>query len=410
MDNVFTLNPKWGDAAVGDLWTGAKRYITAESFNPAKLSTTSFEMAGAVCGRIGAKDVVVAYKNDVGSWAWCARYEWKLTGYTLDGTARTGVLSFRANGSATANTDVTVSYNATDTAGFVGQLNAAFAANTAMASQHWYAFTADDGSVHIQWDFTFWQQASYNTAKSGFTVAAALLPDVPSYGKLVAKNGTAMSYPIANPARGLAYFKDDNASTTYNPTGDVGKSYAYPVCKSAYLGTSKHQSDHCAALRAIYGEGEEGWLRYMKAIEILIPCDRYMAGFKDGLERTKLLAQKTYTTADGSEHILCPAAWHALNDPNTAVFGGWHLGTVEANTLLMKPVQYGTSASRDADLLNKTLWAMGGDAVSNGSDLWSCCRYYSGYAWCFHGGSGSWGHGNLYGGYRVRPLSLNRLP
>lgn len=410
MENIFTLNPKWGDAAVGDLWTGEKKYITAESFDPSKLSSTSYEIAGAVCGRIGGKGVLTAYKKDVGGWKWCTRYEWLLSGYTLDGTDRTGVFSIRTSTGDTDNTDVTVSYNAADTASFVSQLNTAFAAQTSMAKDNWFAFAADDGSVHVQWDYWGWQQTSYNSAKGGFSVSEALLPEVPYYGRMLAKNGTLMYYPLLNPERALAYFKSDNSSTAYNPSHDVDKTYVYPICKQGYLGTSAYQSDHCAALRAIYGGGEEGWLRYMKAIEVLIPCDRYMAGFTDGLGRTELLASKTYTLSDGSSNILCPAAYHALNDPATSVFGGWHLGTVEENTLLLKPVKYGTDGSRTADLLNKTLWAMGGDAVNNGSFLWSCARYSASSAWNFNGNHGFWDNSSMCGGYGVRPLSLNYLP
>ncbi len=44
---------------------------------------------------------------------WSAIYSWALTGYTLDGTDRTGVLSIRsADDSYAANHDYTVSYNA----------------------------------------------------------------------------------------------------------------------------------------------------------------------------------------------------------------------------------------------------------------------------------------------------------
>ena len=410
MDNIFTTQPRWGDASVGDLWTGEKKYIIAETFNPSKLSKTSYEIAGAVVGREGKKGVYTAYRNDVGAFAWASRYEWELTGYTLDGTDRTGVLSIRENSSSSANTDFTVSYNASDTAGLVATLNTFFAETSAFSAHNWYAFIADDASVHLQCDYKFWQQASYNTGKSGFSLAAAFLPEVPASSTLLAKKGK-MNYPISNMARGIAYFSQDTSSTTYNPSSDVtiGQVW-YPICKPGYLGTSKYQSDHCAALRALYGEGEEGWLRFMKAIYVLDGVDAYCMGERDGLARTNLLASKTYTLADGSSNILCPAAYHAKNDPTTSVFGDWHLGAIHANHQMIAPVEYGTSADRSADRLNKTLWAMGGDAVSNGTNLWSCSRRYAGYAWSFYGGGGFWCNGDFCNGYRVRPLSLNYLP
>ena len=91
--------------------------------------------------------------------------------------------------------------------------------------------------------------------------------------------GAISSWPIA-----LAYFRADNSSTTYNPSSDVTDiKRGYPICLPGYLGTSTYQSDHCAALRAVYGEGEAGWLKFMESCLPVVPSDFGNMGMDFGM-------------------------------------------------------------------------------------------------------------------------------
>ena len=163
--NIFTNLPKVGDAVVGERSTKKVKFITLESFDKASLGS-DYETIGAVYNRRGRKVKIVYKLNDVTEWA--KKWVLKLSGYTLDDTSRTGVISFRPEASATENTDVTVTYRTATLQGLVAALNTAFAGNSAMVSQHWVAYI-NGSDVNIEHDYTFGAQASYNKAKSGFT-------------------------------------------------------------------------------------------------------------------------------------------------------------------------------------------------------------------------------------------------
>ena len=132
--NIFTNLPKIGDAVVGERSAKKVKFITLESFDNASLGS-DYETIGVVYNRRGRK-VKIVYKNNAGK-TWASKWVLKLSGYTLDGTSRTGVISFRPDSSATENTDVTVTYNTTTLQGLVNALNSAFAAHATMVSQHW---------------------------------------------------------------------------------------------------------------------------------------------------------------------------------------------------------------------------------------------------------------------------------
>ncbi len=409
--NIFTKNPVWGDAVVGNLATGKPEFITAESFDPTALASSAYETIGAVGGRFG-REFLIVWKHNAPK-KWCERIEYKLTGYTLDGAEHAGVLSIRESSSASENTDFTVTYTASDKAGLVAALNAFFAATAVLTTQKWFARIDDaDGEIYIGCSYESWQQWSYNAGKSGFTLAATIMPDVTYSSYMLRRNGAWSGEGSIHSLQGaLAYFRNDNSSATYNPATDVtGVKTQYPVCLPAYLGTSQHQSDHCAFLRSVYGEGEAGWLRCMKAQEAVVPTDFGVTGIRNGKERTAVLAAKKFTLSDGAVQDLCPAAAYAKTSPDSTVVTDWFLPTVEHLAAILGPVQFGTSGSRDADALNRSLRLMGGDAVANSWYFWSCVRYYGTSAWVASGGYGFLAANGMYGGGRSLPVSLYRLP
>lgn len=400
--NIITNNPKVGDAVVGNLLTGKVEYIKGESFSLAALNSSVYETIGAVYGRRG-RQVKVAFKENANQ-IWCTKYSYRLSGYTLDGMNRSGVISIRESSSASANTDFTVSYNAATVQGLVDQLNAFFQATAIFKAQKWAAAVVD-GAIDITFDYTFWQQSSYNTAKDGFAFSANLMPDVTALANIRRKNGyTGGEGVISSFPRALAYFRDDNSSTTYNPSTDVTNiKRNYPICLPGYLGTSQYQSDHCAKLREVFGEGEEGWLKFMASCMPVKPCGNGNMGTRDGLERTKVLASKL--TADGAK--MCPAADYCYSKGTVTVpQGNWYLPTVEDISDLLDTIQYGTNGSRTADPVNATLYKMGGSAISNGSNIWACCRGDANYAWGANGSGGFFGGYSLYGSYLAVPVAL----
>ena len=396
--NIFTNLPKIGDAVVGERSTKKVKFITLESFDNASLGS-DYETIGVVYNRRGRK-VKIVYKNNAGK-TWASKWVLKLSGYTLDGTSRTGVISFRPDSSATANTDVTVTYNTTTLQGLVNALNTAFAANATMVSQHWVAYI-NGSDVNIEHDYTFWQQSSYNDAKSGFTATAALMPEVESVADIRRRHGGGGGEGVISSwERALAFYRTSTGTDAYqgyvpSPISNV-KDRAYPIALQSYLGAN------CAEIRKVFGEGEQGWLNCMAAYMSVCPTDYGNMGMRDGLARTKLIA--SYKDTFGEP--VAPAANYCYNVGTVALpKGNWYLPTVEDLTDLLRIIKYGTNGSVNSDPINKTLAAMGGNTISNGSSLWSCCRVSSYCAWDANGNFGFFYGSYLYNGLSAVPVSL----
>ena len=396
--NIFTNLPKIGDAVVGERSTKKVKFITLESFDNASLGS-DYETIGVVYNRRGRK-VKIVYKNNAGK-TWSSKWVLKLSGYTLDGTSRTGVISFRPDSSATENTDVTVTYNTTTLQGLVNALNTAFAANATMVSQHWVAYI-NGSDVNIEHDYTFWQQSSYNDAKSGFTATAVLMPEVESVADIRRRHGGGGGEgAISSWERALAFYRTSTGTDAYqgyvpSPISNV-KDRAYPIALQSYLGAN------CAEIRKVFGEGEQGWLNCMAAYMSVCPTDYGNMGMRDGLARTKLIA--SYKDTFGEP--VAPAANYCYNVDTVALpKGNWYLPTVEDLTDLLRIIKYGTNGSVNSDPINKTLAAMGGNTISNGSLLWSCCRGSSYLAWFASGGYGFFSYNYLCGELSAVPVSL----
>lgn len=396
--NIFTNLPKVGDAVVGERSTKKVKFITLESFDNASLGS-DYETIGVVYNRRGRK-VKIVFKNNE-SKAWCKKWVLKLSGYTLDGTSRTGVISFRPDSSATANTDVTVAYKATTLQGLVDALNTAFAGNATMVSQHWVAYI-NGSDVNIEHDYTFWPQSSYNEAKSGFSAVSALMPEVESVADIRRRHGGGGGEgAISSWERAVAYYRTSTGTDTYqgyvpSPISNA-KNRAYPIALQSYLGAN------CAEIRKVFGEGEQGWLNCMAAYMSVCPTDYGNMGMRDGLARTKLIA--SYKDTFGNP--IAPAANYCHNVDSVALpKGNWYMPTVEDITDLLKVIKYGTNSSVNSDPINRTLAAMGGNPISNGSYLWSCCRHSSDYAWRAYGYFGFFSNGYLYLELSAVPVSL----
>lgn len=396
--NIFTALPKIGDAVVGERSTKKLKFITLESFDNASLGS-DYETIGVVYNRRGRK-VKIVYKNNA-SKVWCTKWVLKLSGYTLDGTSRTGVITFRPDSSATANTDVTVTYKATTLQGLVDALNTAFAGNTVMVSQHWVAYI-NGSDVCVEHDYTIWQQSSYNGAKDGFTAAPALMPEVESVADIRRRHGGGGGEgAISSWERAVAYYRTSTGTDTYqgyvpSPISNA-KDRAYPIALQSYLGAN------CAEIRKAFGEGEQGWLNCMAAYMSVCPTDYGNMGMRDGLARTKLIA--SYKDTFGNP--VASAANYCYNIDTIALpKGNWYLPTVEDLTDLLRIIKYGTNGSVDSDPINKALAAMGGNTISNGSHLWSCCRTSSNVAWYALGDFGFFFSDHLYLELSAVPVSL----
>lgn len=409
-NNVFTQLPKRGDIVVKDLATKTPQYIIQDTFVKAELNTSVYEIVGVVYWTNGKK-VGVVYKENASN-LYCNRAWWYLSGYTLDGAQHTGVISARfASDSWAANQDKTITYSASDMEGLVAALNEAFLADADFVAQDWYA-DIFDGKVRVHCNNISWQQCSYNTAKSGFTLTGSL-PEIIDKADMRRKHGgKGVEGAISSWHRALAYFRGDNSSTTYNPNTDVTNiKRGYPICLPGYLGTSQYQSDHCAFLRSVYGEGEEGWLKFMKSCLPVVPTDYGNMGMHNGKERTAVLASFEFTSSKVAEATpMCKAAAYCYNKQSQTVERGeFWLPTTEELARILDGVEYGTKSDRNADALNKGLNLIGGSAISNGSGWWSCLRCNPLHAWYAYGYYGFFYSYYMYFSLGCAPVSLYTL-
>lgn len=350
--------------------------------------------------------------------AWSYIYSFRLTGYTLDGTDRSGVLSIRTASNWGVAEDFTVNYNASTLSDFIAQLNAFFkdTTNPVFQTQDWVA-VENDGAVDLVFHITDYRQAS-NTAKSGFALTANLLLDIPASTVMYRLNGQRSGEgTIWNTPRSLTYFRQDLAAGTYNPTAVQTAAQAkrsYPICLPGYLGTSANvDGDKCAAIRAIYGEGEEGWRKFMESFKPVWPAFYGPMGerekYGDGKTNTYKMAGKVFVGQDGAERAAYPAADFCANigfNHQLLKKGCWFLPDAEQLSIIMRDINYPTTNDRNADGLNSALYAMGFAPVSNGAGAWSSSRSFAYLAWIFYGlGGFAYGIGLSYA-YRVLPLVL----
>ena len=396
----------------------ALHFIAKDTYNSSSFFS-NFTRVGVVAigidhpqyrGKLG----VVYFDNAAKKWS--EIYTFRLTGYTLDGTDRTGTLSIREAAAWGTAVDYVVSYNAESIEDLVSQLNAFFqdTTNPIFQTQDWVAAAVENGTaIDLSFRYVDYRQAS-NVGKNGFALTAKLLPDVVASSAMLRYNGQRSGEgAIINMRRALAYFRSDLASGTYNPASEASLKRAYPLCLPAYLGTSANNDDHCSDLRAKYGPGEAGWKKYMESMRVVLPSQYGIIGNKavygDGKANTYKMAGKTFTGQNGTPGVAFPAADYCANisfNHELLKKGSWFLPDIEQLTAIISIIKHGTTASRNADPINAALLAIGGTAISNGTYFWSSSRCNAYSAWSFNGSSGCAYTGGFCYAYRALPLVL----
>ena len=418
---VDIRSAKTGSIAVLD-GNHALHFVSVETFGSASFMS-NFEVVGVV--RIGVDHpsfrgkVAIMYKAPAEK-PLSTIYQYKLTGFICDGTVRAGTLSIRdASDSYAANHDYAISYNAANELALVGQLNTYFKANDPFKTQGWVAKLNDDNTIDLLFKYTDWRQSSYNTGKAGFALSANLFPEWVATTSMLRANGQRSGEgTITNWARALAYFRNDNSSTTYNPEKDVTSvKKSHPICLPGYLGTSQYQEDHCSYLRSVYGEGEQGWLKFMASFLPVRPTEYGSNGDKakygDARNNTHYLASQRYVDADGNTRPTSPAADFAANinyDHELLEKGQWVLPDSDLLFDVIGGIEYPTTNDRNADVINRALKAIGASALENSSNVWSCSRYHANYGWFANGNNGYAYNYGLYSSYLAVPLVLLDVP
>ena len=410
-----------GSIAVLD-GNNAMRFVSVDTFSSASFMS-NFTVIGIVwCGvdwPTFRGKIVIMHKEWL-SLPMVKIIQWRLTGYTLDGTDRTGTLSVReASDSWAANHDYTVTYNATDAASLVSQLNTFFRANEPFVTQQWKAVLTDEGEIDLQLiNWNVWQVYN-NKGANGFTLTINLLPEWQYTSAMLRMDGQRSGEgTIANMPRSLDYFRKDNSSTAYNPSKDITSvKVAYPICLPGYLGTSQYQGDHCAFLRSVYGEGEAGWLKFMESLLPVRPTEYGAIGDKakygDARTNTYMLASKTYTDLDGNVQPMSPACSYIAGvgyDHELAAKGQWVMADADLIFDLMDGIEYPLNPDRNSDVRNRALLAIGAKAFGNSSIVRTCSRFNSYLSWIYRG-THSYAYSSvLFDSGEAAPLLLLDVP
>lgn len=408
--------------------THALRFISVDTFSSESFMS-DFEIVGVVV--IGVDhpsfrgQIAIMYPTPQQK-QMAAMEQWKLAGYTLDGTDRTGALSIReASDKWAANHDYVISYNATDESTFVNQLNTYFKANEPFKTQRWSAYMDEDNTINLSCRYISWAQNSFNKGKDGFTLSYNLFQEWVATERMMRVNGQRIGPgAIMNWANAIDYYRKDNGARedSGGRTTDQGSNtkQQFPINLPTWLGTStKNPGVFCAGLRAIYGEGEEGWLKFMKTMLPLRPTEYGIIGDKakygDARRNTYYLASRKYIDVDGNIILMSPAADFVANisfDHELLKKGQWVIPDIDLLTDIMMDIKYSTTNSRDADIINRALLAIGAPAISNKSVYMSCSSYPSTY-WYYHKNNGCafWGYGvYIYTDSNVIPLALLDVP
>ncbi len=422
---TIVSRPKRGDIAAKQIADKSPVYFQLEDFILDDIDTSVYEIIGVVAGIID-NQVLVCYKEQSGSLKWIERCDWILGGYTLDGTARVGKLKLRRDTAGTIDKfgDVEFPYSATTEQELCDAINAVFVVDEVLAERDFYAYTTDD-VVRISCAWNNYNDLGYSKGKTsaenpdGFTLTSSIASDVKYTSNLRRLNGSVYSFgAISNLERAKVYFRSDSTNQNYDPVTNVTARYTNPVTLNAYLGKSPNrvgedgvQHDYCAALRNVYGEGEEGWLNFLYSLFPVIPCDNGAMAAKGGKLRTASLAVRRYNSNKVADGILCPAANYAYSiTTETIEQGEFWMPTTHELYVLLKDVHYGTNSSRSLDIINKGLQVIQATALSNGANLWSCVRGGVSSAWCALGDAGFFGSGyGMCNAGAVRPVSLYSL-
>lgn len=208
----------------------------------------------------------------------------------------------------------------------------------------------------------------------------------------------------------LAYFRNDSSSSYYNPTNIVTSvKVTYPICLPAYLGISSYRDgDKCSFLRSVYGEGEEGWKKFIKSFLPVYPTD-YGVINTTGKELTKVLASKRYNDLDKVDEPMCKAAYYCYSMTSATIDEGeFWLSGVQELSIILDGIKYDTVSDGNADIINKALNKVGWTSIRNSSKCWSALSEDYLLAWFYFGESGFFGYGYLY--YMNECLAVSLYP
>lgn len=418
---VETDDPQVGDALYVDS-AGNKHYLKGGDLLYGVAIPSGYIPVGVVIQRIG-DDVLIHYYDCSSSKKFASAWMWQITGMTLDGAEHSIVFCQRTSGNAVL-TIGTFTYAATTLADFCSALDTWLRANpggTAAGAgwnynwhcEHMENYQGDMACMVIVDTMSSWQQAagivsSGATATMNFANALPAIGDGTGFERMGGSHGIRVGF---NAERLIEYYSS-NPGTTATLTSNVT-----PTTPNIIVSKTQFEEDaYCAPLRAAYKSFSE----YIKKC-VMFRWPSLTYGMKTAYgkqkEWTYALASKTHAKLDGSVIDTFPAASFAgsisFDSPGLEA-GCWRMMGIEDTYEMVSKMKAGLSGHTSFsgyDIVNKTLYAMKGDAsaiVDVSVWRWLAVRLTNNGAWIF-GSNGSIGNHHFAYAGRVSAVALLTL-
>ena len=404
--NVVTKSPKIGDIVCYDENRKVK-FIALDTFH-AGTFPAAWETVGVVVLRKGNKVTICSKNNEAKKFM--EVYPYIVSGYTLDGVEHTAQL--RLHGKPTTDTYYEFKYTASTDSEFVNQLKQFLTDN---GETDWSAYLMD-GKVYLQYD-NYESPEYYTSAITyaiGLTLTGKITVDQPiSQYQVLRKCGT-MGMGVWHVERAKAGFLPDNSLVGYNPNEDISSIPPYPVCWPAFAGTSQYQEDHCLWLRQKYCKDPdnptvEEWEKYIEDLQMVFPCMTHGQSpkFRDGKVFSDMLKNVVCRAKDGTRKPLYVSVVYC----SKFFDGKGYMPSFNEFVEAFSGLQYGLSGvtKEKSDAVNRSLYAIGGNAVSSGMSWWSCIRQTS-YVAAIASGVGCLSNSSCYTILQALPFARIELP
>lgn len=372
--NVLVTVPKVGDAVVLDA-SGNIKFIAFGTFVNSSFPS-GWTKVGVVYW-VQGKDVRFISHTSLGGKKYSDVWRLKITGYTLDSTDRSGVLTtYDNNGTATT---LTFNYNASTKADFVSQFNtwAATSGNDPNSRSYYMYVDSNEDVEFVEGNYTTYRQHS-DGFSSGLSSSANVAQEIPNIIWNLDMDGYSRIYNTVN----IGAIKRWGGRTL--SSAEAVSTNSTPISQASFNG------EYSVNYRAIYSSYDE----YLEHNQVKIPVNRGVASWRDvGHQYTYALANNTYTKKDGTSAYMYTAARSAATfgysaNANVAA-GKWYIPDVEEMVVLMRPITYGNtgiSSVSQYDKVNQTIYAMGGDLISTNAHRWCSCRCVSAGVWSYYSG------------------------
>lgn len=397
-----------------------------------KTAATSAGMtdAGTVVYREGNDVLLLAPVTSEPSLKFASCMQQVLTGMSLDGEDHTITIRHYYS-SQTATTVGTFTYACTDIEEFTAALDTWLRANE--VGMKWHAEYMEDYTGTMQCTivmdyYTQWYHgngvvAGSDTGNVGVSVTYA--NGMTAFSTARTKGKMDFSFPAANRysylGRATANGRTPTSLVSVTDTTEA------PILPECYLDSTNEAYAYTASLREKFGEGTEGYMKYIESRRVLLSSDigqgqRLMA--ENMRKYTAMLGQKTHLNIDGEETVTFPFAHYcytyAVGSNALTAAGQWEMMAVRDTYIMMSKVLYCTNTTwvnygsdtdhaysqwwgewmttdrSAADKLNVARYKMGTAAVNLAANRWSGGRTSATGAWFWYGGGGYLSYGYFF--------------